>query len=145
LIGRRHLRSNNSWMHNSQRLVKGKPRCTLIIHPDDAAARGLIAGDTIALRSKAGEVRAPIEISDEIMRGVVSLPHGWGHDREGVRLGVAREHAGVSANDVTEDTFVDPFSGMGALNGVRVAVEKVVERTIEEPLSVAPPVAQQVS
>jgi anaerobic selenocysteine-containing dehydrogenase len=137
LIGRRHLRSNNSWMHNSQRLVKGKPRCTLLMHPADAAARGVTAGDTVALRSRAGEIRVPVEISDEIMRGVVSLPHGWGHDRKGTRLSVASAVPGVSANDVTEDTFVDTFSGNGALNGVTVTVDKVVERTLDEAVPVA--------
>jgi anaerobic selenocysteine-containing dehydrogenase len=137
LIGRRHLRSNNSWMHNSQRLVKGKPRCTLLVHPDDAAARGLVPGDVVTIRSRAGEIRAPIEISDEIMRGVVSLPHGWGHHREGTRLTVAEDHPGVSVNDVTDERFVDPFSGMGALNGITVAVEKIVERTLDETVPLA--------
>ena len=122
LIGRRHLRSNNSWMHNSQRLVKGKPRCTLLVHPDDAAARGLAAGGDAIVRSRAGAIRVPVEISDEVMPGVVSLPHGWGHHRDGVRLGVARAVPGASANDVTDDAFVDALTGNGALNGVVVHV-----------------------
>jgi anaerobic selenocysteine-containing dehydrogenase len=134
LIGRRHLRSNNSWLHNSQRLVKGKPRCTLLVHPTDATALGLASGDYATLRSRAGEIRVPVEISDEIMEGVVSLPHGWGHDRRGTRLRVASQMPGASANDVTDDTFVDPFSGMGALNGLAVTVEKVAARAVTEPI-----------
>jgi anaerobic selenocysteine-containing dehydrogenase len=134
LIGRRHLRSNNSWLHNSQRLVKGKPRCTLLVHPKDAASLGLSSGEHAILRSRAGEIRVPIEISDEIMEGVVSLPHGWGHNRKGARLSVASSMPGVSVNDVTDDAFVDPFSGMGALNGVAVTVEKVAARLATEPI-----------
>jgi anaerobic selenocysteine-containing dehydrogenase len=122
LIGRRHLRSNNSWMHNSPRLVKGPPRCTLMIHPDDAAARGLQDGATAVVRSRAGEVRVPVEVTDGVMPGVVSMPHGWGHDREGVGWTVAAAHAGVSVNDVTDDRRVDSLSGTSALNGVPVEV-----------------------
>jgi len=122
LIGRRHLRSNNSWMHNCERLVKGKPRCTLLIHPEDAQARGLANGDTVEIASRVGSVRAPAEVSDEIMPGVVSLPHGWGHHRAGTRLAVASEHAGVSANDVTDERFVDEMSGTCAFSGVPVTV-----------------------
>jgi anaerobic selenocysteine-containing dehydrogenase len=122
LIGRRHLRSNNSWMHNSRRLVKGKSRCTLMIHPDDAAARGLEDGATALVSSRSGEIRVPVEITDTVMPGVVSVPHGWGHDRDGVGWSTARAHAGVSANDVTDDQRVDPLSGTSALNGVPVEV-----------------------
>ena len=145
LIGRRHLRSNNSWMHNSQRLVKGKPRCTLLMHPADAEARGVLDGDTVAIRSRSGEIRVAVEISDEIMRGVVSLPHGWGHNRKGTRLSVANAVAGVSVNDVTEDTFVDTFSGNGALNGVTVTVDKIVSQTLDgsEAVPLVPLVARR--
>jgi anaerobic selenocysteine-containing dehydrogenase len=122
LIGRRQLRSNNSWMHNSQRLVKGKPRCTLIIHPDDAAPRGLVDGGRATVASRVGSIDVPVEVSDEIMPGVVSLPHGWGHDRPGIRLSVASAHAGASANDLTDETFRDALSGTSALSGVRVEV-----------------------
>jgi len=125
LIGRRHLRSNNSWLHNSQRLVKGKPRCTLLIHPTDAAARGIVGGDQVRLTSRAGAIDVPAEISDEIMPGVVSLPHGWGHDRPGTRLGIAHTVPGVSVNDVTDETFLDTFSGTSALSGVAVTVARV--------------------
>jgi anaerobic selenocysteine-containing dehydrogenase len=129
LIGRRHLRSNNSWMHNSRRLVKGKPRCTLLIHPDDAAARGIATGDAVRLASRAGAIDVPAEVTDEIMRGVVSLPHGWGHDRPGTRLGVAHTVPGASVNDVTDETFLDTFSGTGALSGIAVTVARVAELT----------------
>jgi anaerobic selenocysteine-containing dehydrogenase len=122
LIGRRELRSNNSWMHNSVRLVKGKLRCTLRMHPDDAAARGLVSGALARVRSRVGEVTVPIEISNEMMPGVVSLPHGYGHARPGVGLTVAREHAGVSINDLTDDQAVDALSGNASFSGIRVSV-----------------------
>lgn len=122
LIGRRHVRSNNSWMHNSQRLVKGKPRCTMLIHPADAAARGVTHGAIVRLRSRVGEVEVPAEVTEDIMPGVVSLPHGWGHDREGVRLGIASRHAGVSINDLVDDQQVDALTGTAVLNGTPVEV-----------------------
>jgi len=124
LIGRRDLRSNNSWCHNSARLVKGKPRCTLLIHPVDAAARGIADGDSVELASKAGRVRVPAQVSDEIMRGVVSLPHGWGHDRAGTRLTVASATPGASVNDVTSEELFDALSGNAALSGLTVAVAR---------------------
>jgi anaerobic selenocysteine-containing dehydrogenase len=124
LIGRRHLRSNNSWLHNSQRLVKGPARCTLLLHPDDAQKRGLRAGETARVTTVAGSALAAVEVSDEIMPGVVSLPHGWGHTREGTRMGVARAHAGVSVNDLTDDARVDRLTGNAAMNGVPVTVER---------------------
>ncbi|HUH02859.1 MAG TPA: molybdopterin-dependent oxidoreductase [Kofleriaceae bacterium] len=122
LIGRRHLRSNNSWMHNSQRLVKGKDRCTLLMHPDDAAARGLGNGDRAAISSRVGSVEAAVTISDEIMPGVVSLPHGWGHHRDGTTQQIASEHAGVSANDLTDERFHDGLTATAGLNGMPVEV-----------------------
>jgi anaerobic selenocysteine-containing dehydrogenase len=125
LIGRRHVRSNNSWLHNSQRLVKGKPRCTLLIHPDDAARRGVQDGATVLLRSRVGEVQVPAEVSADVMPGVVCLPHGWGHDRKGIRLGVASRHAGASINDVIDDQFIDALTGTAVLNGTPVDVEAV--------------------
>ena len=111
LIGRRQLRSNNSWMHNSPRLVKGADRCVLLVHPDDAAPRQLLDGDLAVLESEAGTVTVAVEVTGAIRPGVVSLPHGWGHDRDGVRLCVARLHAGVSANDVTSERYLDTLSG----------------------------------
>jgi len=125
LISRRTLRSNNSWMHNSERLVSGRHRCVLLIHPEDAAHRGLAEGARVVLKSRAGEIEVPIEISDEIMPGVVSLPHGWGHGRPGTRLGVAAAHPGASVNDVTDETRIDPVSGAAALSGVPVTVSGV--------------------
>ena len=120
--GRRHVRSNNSWMHNSQRLVKGKPRCTLMMHPDDAVRRGVADGATVRLRSRVGEVEVPVEVTEQVMPGVVSLPHGWGHDREGTRLGVASRHAGASINDVVDDQRIDALTGTAVLNGTPVEV-----------------------
>jgi len=127
LIGRRELRSNNSWMHNSTRLVKGrKERCTLLIHPDDAEARGISSGQPVEIRSRVGAVVAPAEVSADVMPGVVSLPHGWGHGRAGVRLSVASAHPGVSINDLTDPKRLDELSGNAALNGVPVAVQPAV-------------------
>jgi anaerobic selenocysteine-containing dehydrogenase len=122
LIGRRDLRSNNSWMHNSERLARGKPRCTLYMHPADATQRGLSDGVTVRVSSRVGDLMVELEITDDIMPGVVSLPHGWGHDRPGVQLRVARAHAGVSINDLTDDQRIDELSGNAAFSGTRVTV-----------------------
>jgi anaerobic selenocysteine-containing dehydrogenase len=124
LIGRRQLRSNNSWMHNSHRLMKGPPRCTLLVHPADAASRGLGDGDLARLGSEAGTVVVPIEVTDAILPGGVSLAHGWGHDRDGNCLGVAREHAGASINDVTSDVHLDTLSGTAAFNDLVVTLQR---------------------
>ncbi|MBB3048398.1 anaerobic selenocysteine-containing dehydrogenase [Litorivivens lipolytica] len=120
LIGRRHVRSNNSWLHNSQRLVKGKPRCTAQIHPRDAARMGVNEGQNVRITSRVGSLVVPAEVTDEIMPGVVSVPHGWGHQREGVQLSVAKEHAGVSVNDLTDEQAIDALSGNAALNALPV-------------------------
>src|SRR6185369_10525934 len=122
LIGRRDLRSNNSWMHNAPVLVKGKARCTLLIHPDDAGRLGLADGDVARVRSRVGAVAVPVEVTDAIMPGVVSIPHGWGHDLPGVRLGVASAHAGVNCNRLVDESALDPLSGNAILNGVPVTV-----------------------
>ena len=124
LIGRRQLRSNNSWMHNSPRLVKGPSRCTLLVHPDDAASRGLVTGALAELGSEAGAVTIAVEVTEAMRPGVVSLPHGWGHHRDGARLSVARERAGASANDVTSDLHLDTLSGNAAFNGLPVTVRR---------------------
>lgn len=124
LIGRRHVRSNNSWMHNSLRLVKGKNRCTLWINPSDAQTLGLNEGDSVQVQSRVGNLNVPVEITDGIMAGVVSLPHGWGHTRSGVKQRVAVEHAGVSANDLTDELYVDEVSGNAAVNGVSVTLTR---------------------
>ncbi len=123
LIGRRELRSNNSWMHNAPVLVKGPHRCTLMIHPRDAASRGIAAGARVKVTSRTGSVVAPAEITDAVMPGVVSLPHGYGHARPGTRLRVASEHAGVSINDLTDEQAIDALSGNAAFSGVPVQVE----------------------
>ena len=122
LTSRRHLRSNNSWMHNVKVLVKGKDRCTLLVHPDDADRLGLADGGEARVASEAGSLVAPVEVTDDILAGVVSLPHGWGHDLDGVRLSVAREHAGVNNNHLAPGTFVDVPSGNAAVNGIPVEV-----------------------
>lgn len=124
LIGRRQLRSNNSWLHNSARLLRGDHGCTLLVHPADAAARQLANGDLAELQSETGAVTVPVEVTDAVRPGVVSLPHGWGHGRDGVRLRLAREHAGASVNDVTSERFLDTLSGNAAFNGVRVTVRR---------------------
>jgi anaerobic selenocysteine-containing dehydrogenase len=124
LIGRRELRTNNSWMHNSERLVRGKRRCTLLMHPADATMRGLSDGDRVAVQSRTGRVDVEVETTDAMMPGVVSLPHGWGHGRAGVRLRVAQAHAGVSINDLTDESKIDALSGNAAFCGVQVQVER---------------------
>ncbi|KPQ28752.1 MAG: putative anaerobic dehydrogenase [Marinobacter excellens HL-55] len=123
LIGRRHVRSNNSWMHNSQRLVKGKNRCTLMMHPQDATNRGLVDGQQAQIGSGDRSVVLPVEITEDIMPGVVSIPHGWGHSRPGTGQSVATAHAGASINDVLDDAEVDPVSGTSVLNGQVVQVK----------------------
>ena len=122
LTSRRHLRSNNSWMHNVGVLVSGRERCTLLIHPDDAAAAGVVHGETAVVSSVNGRIEAPVEVSDEMMPGVVSLPHGWGHDKPGTRQSVAREHPGVNNNLLAPPDFVDALSGNAAVNGIPVEV-----------------------
>ncbi len=122
LIGRRHIRSNNSWMHNSKRLVKGKPRWQLLMHPDDLAAHQLQDQSQVRIQSRVGEVQTQVLASDEVMPGVVSLPHGWGHKREGVNLDIAAEQEGVSCNDLTDEKLIDQASGNSALNGVPVRI-----------------------
>jgi anaerobic selenocysteine-containing dehydrogenase len=128
LIGRRQLRSNNSWMHNVPTMVRGSNRCTLKLHPDDAARLGLAEGALACIRSRVGEVEAPVEVTDEMMPGVVSLPHGWGHGAPGVRLTVAAENAGVSSNDLSDEEVVDPLSGNAVLNAIPVTVEPIRPR-----------------
>jgi anaerobic selenocysteine-containing dehydrogenase len=123
LIGRRHLRSNNSWMHNLPLLVKGKDRCTLQVHPADASRLELADGAIAEVRSRTGSVRAPVEVTDSVMPGVVSLPHGWGHDDPGTALAVAARHAGTNSNLLADEQRVDPVSGNGVLNGIPVELE----------------------
>jgi anaerobic selenocysteine-containing dehydrogenase len=125
LVGRRDLRSNNSWMHNIPSLVSGRPRCTLHVHPRDAARLGLADGGSARVTSRAGSIDALVEVTDGVMPGVVSLPHGWGHDDSGTRLRVAREHAGVCSNHLADELEVDANSGNAVLNGIPITVEPV--------------------
>jgi anaerobic selenocysteine-containing dehydrogenase len=122
LVSRRHVRSNNSWMHNVPALVSGKNRCTLLVNPEDAQRLGLVDGGAARVRSAAGEVVAPVEVSDEMRAGVVSLPHGWGHDKPGTRLSVASKHAGVNNNLLAPGLLVDAISGNAVVNGIPVEV-----------------------
>ncbi|MER7942309.1 molybdopterin oxidoreductase family protein [Streptomyces sp. NBC_01693] len=122
LVGRRHLRSNNSWMHNVASLRGGSNVCTLQIHPDDAARIGLAEGDTARITAAGGEVEAPAEITDSVRAGVVSLPHGWGHSRPGTRMSVAGSEPGVNVNQLLDGTLLDPLSGTSVLNAVPVSV-----------------------
>jgi anaerobic selenocysteine-containing dehydrogenase len=122
LIGRRDLRSNNSWMHNVEVLVKGRPRCTLHVHPGDALRLGLVDGEPASVVSRAGAVTIPAQVTDAIRPGVVSIPHGWGHDLPGVELSVARRYAGVNSNLLADEELVDPVSGNAVLNGIPVEV-----------------------
>ena len=122
LIGRRHLRSNNSWMHNTNRLVKGKDRCTLLIHPNDALSLNIKDGQTVTVTSEVGQVKLPVEITDAIMQSVVSIPHGWGHNKKGTNIKVAQKHAGISLNDLTNHLQIDKLTGNADFSGTRVNI-----------------------
>jgi anaerobic selenocysteine-containing dehydrogenase len=122
LIGRRQLRNKNSWMHNYERLVKGKDSCTLFMHPTDIQERQLRDGQIVRVRTRVGEISVPVTSSDEMMQGVVSLPHGWGHGRKGTRVTTANAHPGVSINDITDDSRMDPICGNAAFSGTPVTV-----------------------
>jgi anaerobic selenocysteine-containing dehydrogenase len=123
LVGRRDLRSNNSWMHNVDVLVKGKERCTLHLHPDDADRLGIANGGTACVRSRSGEVAVTVDVTDAIMPGVVSIPHGWGHAMDGADLSVAAKRPGVNSNVLADSELFDPLSGNAVLNGIPVRVE----------------------
>ena len=116
------MRSNNSWMHNYHRLVKGKPRHQLLMNPQDLARRGLQDGQRVSVRSRVGVLEVEVLASAEMMPGVVSLPHGWGHGRPGVQMSIAQTTPGASANDLTDERLLDALSGNAALNGVPVDV-----------------------
>jgi anaerobic selenocysteine-containing dehydrogenase len=134
LVGRRDLRSNNSWMHNLPLLVRGPARCTVHVHPDDAARLGLRDGERARVRSRVGVIELPVQVTDAIMAGVVSIPHGWGHDAPGVELRVAREHAGANSNVLADEELVDAPSGNAVLNGIPVELAPVAAA---EPAAVA--------
>jgi anaerobic selenocysteine-containing dehydrogenase len=122
LVSRRHLRSNNSWLHNVGPLMKGKDRCTLLMHVDDATKRGVATGDLVTVTSSGGQIEVPVEVTGEIMPGVVSMPHGWGHGKPGTRMAIANDSPGVNTNILSPPTFIDEPSGNGALNGIPVTV-----------------------
>jgi anaerobic selenocysteine-containing dehydrogenase len=122
LIGRRHLRSNNSWMHNSERLVKGPNRCTIMINPIDAKKRNIEEGNIVAVQSGENTIHLPAELTEKLMPGVVSIPHGWGHNRSDTRWKVAESRAGVSINDLTDDQLIDEITGNAGFTGVKVEV-----------------------
>lgn len=122
LVSRRHLRSNNTWLHNVPALMKGKDRCTLLIHPDDAARCGVTDNDVVTVKSAAGEIKVPVEVTEAIKPGVVSMPHGWGHGKPGTRMAVANGSPGVNTNVLSPPTFIDEPSGNGALNGIPVTI-----------------------
>lgn len=125
LVGRRDLRSNNSWMHNLPVLVKGENRCTLWMHIQDAKKRGLSSGDIVLIQSRTGRVEAPVHITHDVMPGIVSLPHGWGHNLRGTRLAVASRVAGINMNLLTDEQEIDCASGNAVLNGIAVVIEKL--------------------
>jgi anaerobic selenocysteine-containing dehydrogenase len=125
LVGRRDQRSNNSWMHNLPMLVKGKERCTVWVHPDDAGRLGLRDGEPAAVSSRAGAIELPVQVTEDVMPGVVSIPHGWGHDAPGAALRVAAAHAGVSSNVLADEELVEPLSGTAVLNGIPVELAPV--------------------
>ncbi|MEZ5426918.1 MAG: molybdopterin-dependent oxidoreductase [Pyrinomonadaceae bacterium] len=125
LIGRRHLRDNNSWLHNSEILTKGKNRCTLLMNEADARDLNFENDQRVRVSSRVGAVSIPVEVTEKIMPGVVSIPHGYGHGRDGVRLEIARENAGVSINDLTDEKQIDELTGNAAFSNVRVKIEAV--------------------
>jgi len=122
LVGRRDLRSNNSWMHNIQVLVKGKERCTLHVHPSDAVRLGLVDGGIAKIAGRVATLEAPVEVTDAVRPGVVSLPHGWGHGEDGARLRVAAGRPGVNSNVLSDHEALDPLSGTSVLNGIPVEI-----------------------
>src|SRR5260370_36218664 len=118
LVSRRHLRSNDSWLHNVGPLMKGKDRCTLLMHGDDATKRGVTSGDVVTVASSGGQIEVPVEVTGEIMPGVVSMPHGWGHGKPATRMAIANDSPGVNTNILSPPTFIDEPSGNGARNGL---------------------------
>lgn len=122
LVSRRHLRSNNSWLHNVPSLMKGRDRCTLLMHSADAQRGGVTTGDVVEVLSATGKLQVPVEVTDAIKPGVVSMPHGWGHGKPGTRMSVANNSPGVNTNALSPPTFIDEPSGNGALNGIPVTV-----------------------
>jgi anaerobic selenocysteine-containing dehydrogenase len=125
LIGKRHLRDNNSWMHNSEQLQKGKNRCVVYIHTDDASFEKLKNGDIVELSSRVGKVKLPIEITENIKKGVLAMPHGYGHTKAGIKMSIAASNAGVSLNDLTDEAQIDSLTGVAGFNDLRVSLKAV--------------------
>ncbi|RSK29100.1 molybdopterin oxidoreductase family protein [Bacillus sp. HMF5848] len=132
LIGRRDLRSNNSWMHNLDVLVKGKNRCTLYMNPHDAMDVNIEDGDAVKITSRVGTIEIDVKLQEDIKRGVVSIPHGWGHQFEDTRMQIARKHAGVNVNDLSDSNVMDAVSGNAVFNGIPVNIEKILVKEGEE-------------
>ena len=124
LIGRRHLKTNNSWLHNSPRMHKGNNRCTAQIHPTDAQTYSIKDGDKVVVTSRVGRVAVEAEVTEKIMPGVISIPHGWGHDKNGINWQVASQNAGANVNALTDEMAVDELSGNAVLNGVPVSIAR---------------------
>jgi anaerobic selenocysteine-containing dehydrogenase len=143
LIGRRQLRSNNSWMHHLPRLQRASNRCTLLIHETDARRRSLAPGQTVEIHSRTGVVEAPVEITDKIMPGVVSLPHGFGHGRIATERAIPQDWIGASLNDLTDETRLDRLSGAAAFSGVPVEVVAAPSEHAEASSSVLHPAPSQ--
>lgn len=125
LVSRRHLRSNNSWLHNVPQLMRGKDRCTMLIHPVDADPRAIATGDTVAVTSETGRIEITVELTNAIKPGVVSIPHGWGHGAPGTRTSVANASPGVNTNILSPPLFIDQPSGNAALNGIPVTIARM--------------------
>jgi anaerobic selenocysteine-containing dehydrogenase len=125
LIGRRDLRSNNSWMHNLDVLTKGKVRCTVHVNPTDAQRLGVADGADVRVRSTAGEIVLPAEVTDAVREGVVSIPHGWGHDAEGAQMQTAARRSGANSNVLARSDLFDPLSGNAVLSGIPVELAAV--------------------
>ena len=127
LIGRRHLRTNNSWMHNIENLAKGKNKCTVMMHSLDAQKLQLQENQEVQVQSSTGSIQIPLEITDTLMPGVISIPHGFGHTKKGVQLDIAMkpENAGVSVNDITDEKRLDPVTGNAAFSGQIVQITPI--------------------
>ncbi|WP_280313793.1 molybdopterin oxidoreductase family protein [Nocardia wallacei] len=137
LIGRRHLRSNNSWLHNVPAMVKGRDRCTVLVHPADADPRGLAAGDPVTVSSTTGSIVVTVEISDDIRPGTVAIPHGWGHSEPGVGWQLAASLPGANVNLLHDPALVDPLSGTSAVNNTWVSVTATSPETQGRPVESA--------
>ncbi|WP_348537741.1 molybdopterin dinucleotide binding domain-containing protein [Nocardia brasiliensis] len=131
LIGRRHLRSNNSWLHNVPAMVKGRDRCTALMHPDDATTRGLTDGAPVTVSSPTGSIVVPLEVSDDIRAGTIAIPHGWGHGEPGVGWTVAASSPGANVNLLHDPALTDPFSGTSAVNNTWVTVTAATPSPVE--------------